>query len=321
MIFDVLKQKCAFKGIPVPTFASLAGATAELLGDWQAMLGHQLPLLPPFETYWNVLAEFFAWIEGTAALPTLATAPLGAEEEIFRPAVGLLRRQGVLGSSFLEIIRFAAVNRLCVDPGYQGSKRRIEPYSLRRTRAGDILLYAVRAASGESRSYRLDRVQSAEVTSQSFTPRFAVELTSSELGAIPPTTRGIAAARGLSTGRPRPRLGPSGVLTDQLTSTNAVGAASGSSTRPAILVSGPIRHRRDGLAPAAWGGSWIRNTDLASALRWKNAITTRPRRARQSAHERGPRSLAPRALPATSCLHAFLQLKLRRNTAAIHQEP
>ena len=60
VIFDVLKQKCAFKGIPVPTFASLAGATAELLGDWQAMLGHQLPLSPPFETYWNVLAEFFA---------------------------------------------------------------------------------------------------------------------------------------------------------------------------------------------------------------------------------------------------------------------
>jgi len=121
VIFDVLKQKCAFKGIPVPTFASLAGATAELLGDWQAMLGHQLPLLPPFETYWNVLAEFFAWIEGTAALPTLATAPLGAEEEIFRPAVGLLRRQGVLGSSFLEIIRFAAVNRLCVDLGYRAA--------------------------------------------------------------------------------------------------------------------------------------------------------------------------------------------------------
>ncbi|MGH8480279.1 MAG: hypothetical protein ACREXK_12055 [Gammaproteobacteria bacterium] len=58
-------------------------------------------------------------------------------------------------------------------------------------------------AAATERSYRLDRVQSAEVSTQSFSPRFAVELTSSELGAIPPTTRGIAPARGLSTGRPR----------------------------------------------------------------------------------------------------------------------
>ena len=203
VILDVLKQKCAYKGIAVPTFGSLAGAAAELLSDWQAMLGHQLPVLPPFETYWDVLPEFFAWLEGTAALPALATAPLGADEEVFRPAVGFLRRQGVLGSSFLEIIRFAAVNRLCVDLGYQGSRRRIEPYSLRRTRAGDILLYAVRTDSGEWRRYRLDSVQSAEVTSQTFAPRVEVELASSELGAIPPTTRGISPARGLTRARPR----------------------------------------------------------------------------------------------------------------------
>jgi len=150
-----------------------------------------------------VLPEFFAWLEGTAALPALATAPLGADEEVFRPAVGLLRRQGVLGSSFLEIIRFAAVNRLCVDLGYQDSRCRIEPYSLRRTRAGDILLYAVRPDSGEWRRYRLDSVQSAEVTSQTFAPRVEVELASSELGAIPPTTRGISPARGLTRARPR----------------------------------------------------------------------------------------------------------------------
>jgi hypothetical protein len=97
-------------------FDSLAGATAELLGDWQAMLRHHLPVSPPFETCWNVLTEFFAWLESTAALPALAPAPLGAEEEVFRQPVGLLRRQGVLGSSFLEIIRLAAVNRLCVGP-------------------------------------------------------------------------------------------------------------------------------------------------------------------------------------------------------------
>lgn len=57
------------------------------------MLRHQLPVSPPFETCWDVLPEFFAWLEGTAALPALATAPLGAEDEVFRPPVGLLRRR------------------------------------------------------------------------------------------------------------------------------------------------------------------------------------------------------------------------------------
>ena len=48
----VLKQKCEFKRIGVPTLAALAGATQELVADWQAMLGHQLPVLPPFESFW-----------------------------------------------------------------------------------------------------------------------------------------------------------------------------------------------------------------------------------------------------------------------------
>ena len=48
---DVLKQKCGFRHIQVPTLASLSGTTEELLADWQAMLGHQLPVLPPFESF------------------------------------------------------------------------------------------------------------------------------------------------------------------------------------------------------------------------------------------------------------------------------
>jgi hypothetical protein len=72
--------------------------------------------------------------------------------------VGVSRRKGIVGSSFIESIRFAGANRLRVDLGYQGSVRTIEPYSLRRSRAGDILVYAVKSATGEPRSYRLDRI-------------------------------------------------------------------------------------------------------------------------------------------------------------------
>lgn len=193
-VVDVLRRKCAFKGIPVPTLASLADKAQELTGDWEAMLGHQLPVLPPFDSFWGVLPEFFSWLDGgVTASP--APKPMAAGETILRPAVGYLRRQGVPGSSFLEAIRFAASNRLCVDLDYvneQGERsvRTIEPYSLRRTAAGDIVLHAVRADSRQSRSYRLDRMRGANVTGRTFVPMYEIELSATELGAIPPATRG-----------------------------------------------------------------------------------------------------------------------------------
>jgi hypothetical protein len=77
----------------------------------------------------------------------------------------------------IEIIRFAAANRLCVDLGYNGSRRLIEPYSLRKTREGNILLHAVRAVDGERRAYRVDKIELAEATHTPFIPRYEIELT------------------------------------------------------------------------------------------------------------------------------------------------
>ena len=87
-------------------------------------------------------------------------------------------------ASSLEVIRFAAANRLCVQIDYtkengERSAPTIEPYSVRRTSAGDLLLFGVKADTGESRSYRLDRIRSATVTRQPFQARFTVELTAS----------------------------------------------------------------------------------------------------------------------------------------------
>lgn len=59
----------------------------------------------------------------------------------------------------LEIIRFAASNRLCVDLDYQGRTRRIEPYSLRRTQDVNIILHAWSAERNEHRSYGVDRIE------------------------------------------------------------------------------------------------------------------------------------------------------------------
>jgi len=205
VVMETLHDKCEFKGIAVPTvqdFIDHAGRD-ELQAEWGNMLGHQLPALPPFAQFWNELAAVFKWLEGEL-------------EEIERPAfpvsipgVDPAWRAPAMVQSWgsavpLEIIRFAAANRLCVNLAYDGATRLIEPYSLRRTRDGHLVLHATRHNTGEARSYRVDRIQGAEATTEPFIPRYAIEFTASgPLSA--PSTRRTAMGPRLST-RPRIRL-------------------------------------------------------------------------------------------------------------------
>ena len=184
-VLEILRSKCEFKGIAVPTFDALRESPqhAALRADWEQMLSHQLPQLPPFDSFWNELPAVFDWLRQEAVKPQPAVMGSGGFEidPTWRvPAMaGSWRAQGV--SAPLEIIRFAAGNRLCVDLDYRDEDgrtgiRTIEPYSLRRTKAGDLLLYAVRSQDGQDRSYRVDRILGARVTQRTFVPRYLVEL-------------------------------------------------------------------------------------------------------------------------------------------------
>ena len=102
----------------------------------------------------------------------LESAPLGEGEEIWVPSQ-VFWESGV--GSRLEPVRYAAVNHRLVILGYGGRRRLVEPYSLRRTRAGNILLHTMRADGAGHRAYRIDRIQSVSVTAQPFTPRFRIE--------------------------------------------------------------------------------------------------------------------------------------------------
>lgn len=175
VLLDVLRQKCGFKGIPVPRFTDLESHRSDLEGGWSTMLAHQLPTLPPVEAFWNELPLFFEWLEGGATPVVPAAYRVSAGEIVLREQTFRLPVSGA-AQSFIEIIRFAAANRLCVELDYQGSTRRIEPYSLRRTQDGNILLHAFNADKGEHRSYRVDRIGGARTTNQTFVPRYAIEL-------------------------------------------------------------------------------------------------------------------------------------------------
>jgi predicted nucleotidyltransferase component of viral defense system len=198
---DVLQQKCEYKGISVPTFAGLASQRPVLEQTWEAMLSHQLPVLPPLNDFWDALPEIFAWIAGATDVPQRAFIQHGIDEIAFRSRV-LPASIPVRSRSTIEIIRFAAANHLCVDLAYDGSVRRIEPYSLRQTRDSYLVLHAIRSDTGEHRSYRVDRMHGASVTDQVFSPRYFVELTSSGPQPIAP------AAAGFSTTRSRRQHGP-----------------------------------------------------------------------------------------------------------------
>lgn len=175
VMLDVLGQKCAFKGIDVPVLADLEPHRVELAGLWQNMLAHQLPTLPPYESFWDELPAFFDWLQSGIEPVIPAAYAVGAGEVVLRQRDLRLPVSGQ-AQAIIEIIRFAAGNRLLVELDYQGSTRRIEPYSLRRTQDGNIVLHAHNVDQNEHRSYRVDRMQGARVTNTAFTPRHAVEL-------------------------------------------------------------------------------------------------------------------------------------------------
>jgi hypothetical protein len=175
LLLDVLRQKCEFKGIAVPVLSDLEPHRGELQNLWQNMLAHQLPMLPPYESFWDELPAFFAWLTQGVAPRVPASYAVGAGEVVLRQRDLKLPVSGQ-AQSLVEVIRFAAGNRLLVELDYQGSTRRIEPYSLRRTQDGNIVLHAWNTDKNEHRSYRVDRIQGARATNRTFVPRYAVEL-------------------------------------------------------------------------------------------------------------------------------------------------
>lgn len=185
LIRDILERKCTAKGVLVPSVDGIRTSPmfAELQTEWENMLAHQLQALPDFAQFWDEMPRLFAWLNGAEMDEEAQLAPLGAEDEIWTPpATFWISGAG----NRLEPIRFAASNHLLVQLGYGGQTRLIEPYSLRRTRDGNVVLHAIRADSKEHRSYRVDRIQSVTATTHPFTPKYIVEFASSGPIAVAP---------------------------------------------------------------------------------------------------------------------------------------
>jgi predicted nucleotidyltransferase component of viral defense system len=177
-----LAEKCAHVGIEVPTLDSIQHDRNidQLKREWQQMLEHQLPKLPPFDQFWRELETMFEWLDGQIVLPALEpVATTDGDDEIIPHRLPPRQPISWRVKAPLDLIRFAGANRLKLVVDYhaangQSGPRLVEPYSLRLTRQGEAILYVVNE-SGELRSYRVDRIQNAHVTDQPFTPRYLVE--------------------------------------------------------------------------------------------------------------------------------------------------
>jgi predicted nucleotidyltransferase component of viral defense system len=175
----ILARKCAHAGIEFPTADTIRSSPYrdEIEREWENMLGHQLPRpLPPFAEFWGTLDDVFAWLAGELALEI----PQRVERADLDPAWVAPRAITSWRRGFpFELIRYAGANRMKVDIDYRAEDgrsgpRRVEPYSLRRTKDGNLLLFVVNDR-GQLRGYRADRIAGVRPTDEIFSPRFLVE--------------------------------------------------------------------------------------------------------------------------------------------------
>jgi predicted nucleotidyltransferase component of viral defense system len=112
LVYNILTKKCGYKKIVVPTYAHVENhdEIEALAAQWDKMLAHQLPMLPPMESFWQELKPFFSWLEGTLQEHNLVEAQ-NLDGEIFHPDFA---SNTFAINAIIHKIQFAAANReLC----------------------------------------------------------------------------------------------------------------------------------------------------------------------------------------------------------------
>ena len=191
---QVAIEKFAIKGMTLPAIADVMSRAAideELRSEWDSMLGHQLPATPQLDDFLARLPDAIAWMQEpnapmatraatTATPPRRVLSPLPATPGEVLVVERGIRTWGVAAP--LEAIRYAGASHLLVEFRYHDAVRRIEPYSLRRPKTGNLLLYGFEQLKNGShtngvRAYKVAEIDQVRILNMSFAPRYAIELT------------------------------------------------------------------------------------------------------------------------------------------------
>lgn len=188
LIYDTLAKKCAFKKIAIPTYFDITNHQKldELHAQWDNMLAHQLPSLPPLETFWNDLEPFFDWINGDLKENVL-TRQKTTNEKIFHP--GRLKSVDSI-NAVIQKIQFAAANRVCIEINYSNKSRIIEPLSFRISKEKNQLLYGYEHGSPDPNAFTISKIQTIAITNIPYHERqYPIEINASNQPVMPPIRR------------------------------------------------------------------------------------------------------------------------------------
>ncbi len=180
-----VREKFKFKSLPAPSVDAIFSriGLGELKAGWEDQLRHQVQILPSVETFYSELRPALAWWMDNDLEPSLPAISNKLEERSLSRSnfPEIITQQAFVepNAYHLNQIRYAARNRLCVEIEYDGVTRLVEPYSLRRPRTGNLLLYVYelhgRGVQG-IKAYNISKITRSEIIQQSFLPRYAIEL-------------------------------------------------------------------------------------------------------------------------------------------------
>jgi len=188
LVHNVLAQKCAFKEMDVPTFEYIENHEKldELEAQWDNMLAHQLPSLPPIESFWQDLEPFFDWLNGQLIVEQLVPVK-NISGDVFQ-----VDRSGYLSDdiSILNKIQFAAANRVCIKLLFSDKLRTVEPLSFRtNTKNGNRLFHGYEREAEHAKAYSISKIQSVEITNEPYIEKYPVEISPTGSISMPPIRR------------------------------------------------------------------------------------------------------------------------------------
>jgi hypothetical protein len=176
LVTRLFNQKNSEIGLaaPCPEWLRARPGFGELEMEWNNVLWHQLPYLPPMDAVLQELPALFSRMNHIGIATTAPLIPMDKDEDPSWDPPASVVAWGLKVP--LEPIRFAASNRLCVRMTYRSTVRLVEPYGLRRTRGKRFVLRAICHKSGEPLSCAADLIEAASPTDISFVPHYAIEM-------------------------------------------------------------------------------------------------------------------------------------------------
>ena len=187
LVFNVLIKKCSYKQIKVPDFEFIKThkKSEELEAQWKNMLNHQLPSLPPLESFWRDIEPFFDWLNGSLQEERLV-GPVIDDSVTFQP--GRISNADSI-NAILEKIKFSAASRVCVTLLYYDKERTIEPLSFRKTGNGNKLFYGYERESSQTKVFSLSKIQDVAITNLPYIEKYPVEINATGKITMPPVRR------------------------------------------------------------------------------------------------------------------------------------